>query len=185
MVLRPGPAGMCLTTKRLLLRDFVPSDVDAAHAFASDPEVTRYTDWGPNDVETTRAFVRASVAQTRERDRGEFNLAAVRRASGAVIGVVAVGVTSQRHHRGELGFVFHRDHWSQGYATEAAGLLLRFGFDHLALRRMEATCHPDNIGSARVLEKIGMRLEGRLRSHKLVGRQWRDSLLYAAVDDDL
>jgi [ribosomal protein S5]-alanine N-acetyltransferase len=84
----------------------------------------------------------------------------------------------------ELGYIFHRDVWSQGYATEAAGLLLLFGFNRLRLRRIAATCHPDNIASARVLEKIGMQREARLRSHLFVRGAWRDSLLYAAVEED-
>jgi RimJ/RimL family protein N-acetyltransferase len=59
------------------------------------------------------------------------------------------------------------------------------GLGCLRLRRIAATCHPDNRASARVLEKIGMRREGRLRSHLFVRGAWRDSLLYAAVNDDV
>ncbi|MGY2032470.1 GNAT family N-acetyltransferase [Nocardia gipuzkoensis] len=102
--------------------------------------------------------------------------------SGRLIGSAAIGVTSAQHRRGEFGFVFHRDFWSQGYATEVGMLLLRFGFDRLRLRRISATCHPDNHASARVLEKVGSTLEGRMRSHLFVRGVWRDSLLYAAVD---
>jgi RimJ/RimL family protein N-acetyltransferase len=60
--------------------------------------------------------------------------------------------------------------------------LLRFGFDRLDLHRIAATCHPDNRGSSRVLEKAGMELEGRMRDHKLIRGEWRDSLLYAAIN---
>ena len=52
-----------------------------------------------------------------------------------------------------------------GYATEAAGALLRFGFDQAGLHRITATCDPENVGSARILEKIGMR---HLRHHYLI-----------------
>ena len=92
-------------------------------------------------------------------------------------------ITSARHRRGEFGFALHRDLWSRGHATEASALLLRFGFDHLRLRRISATCHPDNSASARVLEKAGLRFEGRMRSHLFVRGTWRDSPLYAVVDD--
>jgi len=104
--------------------------------------------------------------------------------SGRLIGSVAIGITSVQHRRGEIGFVFHRDVWSQGYATEAAQQLLQFGFDRLQLRRISATCHPDNHASAHVLEKAGLHYEGRMRSHLLVRGAWRDSLLYAALNSD-
>lgn len=100
-----------------------------------------------------------------------------------MIGSVSIGIVSAEHRRGELGYVFHRSNWSWGYATEAATLLLGFGRAALGLHRIEATCDPGNRASAHVLEKIGMRCEGRLRDHLLVRGVWRDSLLYAAVGD--
>ena len=123
-------------------------------------------DRGPNSVEDTRAFLAEATAQATNPQRAEFTLAAVHARSARLIGSVAIGVTSVQHRRGEIGFVFHRDFWSHGYATEAAELLLRFGFDHLQLRRISATCHPDNHASARVLEKAGLEYEGRMRSHR-------------------
>ncbi|WNV89893.1 GNAT family N-acetyltransferase [Umezawaea sp. Da 62-37] len=171
-----------LTTDRLLLRDFTPSDEAAIHSFAGDPSVTRFTDWGPNTPADTRAFLAEVTTQQTDPHRTAFNLAAVQADSGRLIGSVSIGVTSPQHRRGEFGFVFHPDVWSQGYATEVGRSLLRFGFDHLRLRRVSATCHPDNHASARVLRKTGLEFEGRMRSHLLVRGVWRDSLLYAAVN---
>jgi RimJ/RimL family protein N-acetyltransferase len=61
-------------------------------------------------------------------------------------------------------------------------LLVQFGFHHLRLRRIEATCDPDNQASARVLQKAGLSYEGLMRSHMLVGGVGRDSLLYAVIE---
>ena len=184
MNIRRANSGIRMASHRLVLREFVVTDEDAVHAFAADPLVTRFTDWGPNRVEDTRAFLAEATAQATNPERAEFTLAAVHARSGRLIGSVAIGVTSVQHRRGEIGFVFHRDFWSHGYATEAAELLLRFGFDHLQLRRISATCHPDNHASVRVLEKAGLEYEGRMRSHLFVRGAWRDSLLYAAVNGD-
>jgi [ribosomal protein S5]-alanine N-acetyltransferase len=182
--MRRANSGIRLVSDRLVLREFVLTDEDAVHAFAADPLVTQFTDWGPNSIEDTRAFLAQATAQATNPQRAEFTLAVVHASSGRLIGSVAIGVTSAQHRRGELGFVFHRDDWSQGYATEAAELLLCFGFDHLQLRRISATCHPNNHASARVLEKAGLEYEGRMRSHLFVRGTSRDSLLYAAVNDD-
>jgi RimJ/RimL family protein N-acetyltransferase len=183
MKMRRAHSGIPLVSDRLVLREFVLADEDAVHAIAADPLVTQFTDWGPNSIEDTRAFLAEATAQATNPHRGQFTLAVVHASSGRLIGSVAIGITNAQHRRGEFGFVFHRDVWSQGYATEAAELLLRFGFDHLQLRRITATCHPDNHGSARVLEKAGLEFEGRMRSHLFVRGAWRDSLLYAAVID--
>ncbi|WP_199853694.1 GNAT family N-acetyltransferase [Plantactinospora sp. BB1] len=168
-----------LRTPRLLLRDFDPSDEAAVHAFAGDPVVTRYTDWGPNTPAESAAFVRGCVAQAADPHRTAFNLAAV--ADGVLVGSVAVWVENVTHRRGEIGFVFHPSVWNRGYATEAARELVRFGIAELGLHRISATCHPENIGSARVLGKAGLRQEGRLRDHLLARGRWRDSLLFAVV----
>jgi ribosomal-protein-alanine N-acetyltransferase len=173
--------GIRLISDRLVLREFAVTDEDAVHSFAGDPLVTRFTDWGPNSVEDSRAFLAEATAQATDPRRAEFTLAVTLASSGKLIGSVAMGITSAQHRRGEFGFAFHPDSWSQGYATEASALLLRFGFDHLRLRRVSATCHPDNHASARVLEKAGLRFEGRMRSHLFVRGTWRDSLLYAVV----
>ncbi len=95
-----------------------------------------------------------------------------------------MSVTNVEHRRGEIGYVLHPDFWSKGLATEAAQMLLRFGFEQLQLRRISATCHPDNHASARVLQKAGLTFEGRMRSHLFVRGEWRDSLLYAAISED-
>jgi RimJ/RimL family protein N-acetyltransferase len=78
-----------------------------------------------------------------------------------------------------MGWVLRRDAWGNGYATEAAEALLRFGVQSLGLHRVEATCAPANEASARVMARIGMRYEGRMRDHLLVRGAWRDSLLHA------
>lgn len=173
-----------LTTDGLVLRDFAVTDEADAHSYASDPIVTRFCDRGPNGIDETRAFLAAASAQANDPQRDQFALAAVQPESGRVVGSVSIGVTSAENRRGEISFVFHRDVWSQGYATRAARLLVRFGFAELRLRRVFATCHPDNHASARVLEKAGLDYEGRMRSHLFVRGEWRDSLLYAAVNPE-
>ncbi len=172
-----------LVGARMRLRDFDRADLDAVHSFAGDAAVTRYTDFGPNTREESQQFLSSAVAQAGQAERTEFTLAAELTGSGRLVGSVGIQVTSVAHRRGSLGFVFHPSCWSQGYATEAALMLVRFGRDELDLHRIEATCHPDNHASARVLEKIGMQREGRLRDHLLVRGSWRDSLVYAALNE--
>ncbi|NJC82695.1 GNAT family N-acetyltransferase [Planosporangium mesophilum] len=172
---------MELVTSRLLLREFSESDLDAVHAYAADPEVTRFMDWGPNSPEDTAAFL-AEVRQDRQAaPRSAYTLAVVVHATGDLVGAIHLEETSRAHRRGEMGYVLAQPHWRRGYATEAAAAILRFGFDEVGLRKITATCDPDNVASARVLEKIGMQYEGHLRQHLLIRGQWRDRLAFAAL----
>ncbi|SUE94994.1 GNAT family N-acetyltransferase [Mycolicibacterium tokaiense] len=176
-------SGIRLVGHRLILREFVDTDENAVHAFASHPLATQFMTWGPNSVEDTRAFLREAAAQADTPTRTSFDLAVVDNESRALIGSAALSITSTEHRRGEIGYVLHPDVWSKGLATEAARTLLQFGFTTLGLRRIAATCHPDNRASSRVLEKAGLVLEGRMRSHLWVRGAWRDSLIYAAISD--
>lgn len=167
---------------RLSFRDFATADISAVHEYASDPEVTRWSTWGPNTLEQTIAFVEDAAHAQLKADRTAFSMAAV--LDEKVIGSVGIWTTDPHDSNGEIGYTFHRAYWGNSYATEAVSTLLRIGFDTLQFARIGATCHPGNIGSIRVLEKSGFTLEGRLRSHRLVRGDRRDSLVYSILREE-
>ena len=154
------------------LRPFLLTDESAVHRYASDPEVTRYTDWGPNTPEETAEFIRQAV----DPPPSTHSFAVELKADGELIGAAELRVIDGR---GEFGYTFARAWWGQGYATEAARLLVEYGFGPLGLRRIEATSDPRNVASARVLAKVGLRQVGYLPDHLLVRGAWRDSLVFA------
>ncbi len=100
-----------------------------------------------------------------------------------LIGGIGLSITA-RHKRGSLGYWLGVDHWGRGYATEAARVVLRYGFEVLNLHRIEAGHYPRNPASGRVLEKIGMRREGVLRAHLLKGDTFEDDVIYAILATD-
>ncbi|MDH5483379.1 MAG: GNAT family N-acetyltransferase [Candidatus Bathyarchaeota archaeon] len=171
-------------TERLILRDLEEADWKPVHSYASNPEVVRYVDWGPNAVGETRNFIQRAIATQKERPRRNYHFAIVLNAQNRLIGACGIYVSNPGNREGWIGFVLNRHFWGQGYATEAAKALLVFGFKKLNLHRIFATCDPANIASARVLEKIDMQREGRLREHKWVKGKWRESLLYAILDHE-
>ncbi|MGX6601063.1 GNAT family N-acetyltransferase [Micromonosporaceae bacterium Da 78-11] len=168
-------------TARLLLRPFRSQDWGDVHRYGTDPEVVRFMDWGPNTPDETTVWLDRMIDAYRATPRTQFPFAVQRSVDGRLVGSVELQIESAEHGRGEMGYVMSRDAWGHGYATEAAAALLRFGFEQLGLRRISATCDPENVGSSRVLEKIGMTFEGRLRSYFTIRGEQRDRLLYAAV----
>jgi ribosomal-protein-alanine N-acetyltransferase len=173
-----------LQTERLTLRDFKEDDWIEVQRYAADPEVVRYMEWGPNSEAQTREFIERIRAQQQDEPRHDFELAVTLRADGRLIGGCGFHVSNPHDREGWIGYVFSRDNWGQGYATEAARALLAVGFGQCDLHRIFATCDPRNIASARVLEKIGMRHEGHLREHTWQKGSWRDSLLYAILEEE-
>ncbi len=160
-------------------RAFDEADIPAVHEYTSDPEVCRWSTWGPNTLDQTASFVGEAVRGSLAESPTAFTLAAV--VGGRAIGSVSVWTTDMHDRNGELGYTFHRAHWGKGYATEAVRHLLHLGFNVLGLERIGATCHPGNAGSVRVLEKSGFSREGLLRSHRLVNGARRDSLLFSKL----
>jgi RimJ/RimL family protein N-acetyltransferase len=173
-----------IRAKRLTLRDFKKRDWKSVHDYASDPEVVRYMDFGPNSEEESRAFIQKAFEQQKENPRRNFTLAITLEAQKALIGGCGIYVSNPKNREGYIGYVLNRNFWGEGYATETAQALLEFGFNKLKLHRVFATCDAKNVPSAHVLEKIGMRREGHFRENGWVKGRWRDSLLYAILDHE-
>lgn len=70
----------------LIVRDFEPSDLDAVHRYASDAEVARYMDWGPNSLVEAQAFLTRAEAQARENPRTQYELAVIELQSRQLVG---------------------------------------------------------------------------------------------------
>jgi len=171
-----------LESERLILREFTERDFDAVHRYGSDPEVSRFMPWGPNTKEDTAGFLRRAIAKQIQEPRTQYELAVTLKDTGHLIGGCGVRAVNMERGEGNIGYCLNQDHWGQGYATEAARRLLRHGFQELKFHRIFATCDPENIGSKRVLEKIGMRQEGHLRENERMRGKWRDTLVYAILD---
>ena len=173
-----------IETPRLLLREFSPGDLDQVNEYASDPEVLKYVLWGPHSREETLAFIGRTADARKVDPRADFDLAVVLKDGERLIGGCGISVSSFESRRAGIGYVLNRRFWGQGFATEAAEAVLGFGFDSLKMHRIFATCDAENRRSARVLEKIGMRYEGRLRDECRKKGAWRDTFMFAILEQE-
>jgi ribosomal-protein-alanine N-acetyltransferase len=176
-----------IRTPRLVLRDFVAGDWPAVHRYASDPLVTRYMTFPPNATEAvTREVVEGMIAQQAEEPRSHYELGMMLAATGELVGTAGIRWESPNNREASMGYILRRDCWGKGYTTEAAQALLRLGFELMGAHRVFATCDIENLASARVLEKIGMTLEGTHRQDvwSPANIAWRDSHYYAILEDE-
>jgi RimJ/RimL family protein N-acetyltransferase len=176
---------MELVTERLILREFVAEDWPAVLAYQRDPRYLRLYEWNDRTEADARRFVNMFIEQQKQRPRRRYQLAVTLKDGGRLIGNVGIRRGSGGAHEAEIGYELAPDEWGRGYATEAAREIVRFGFEELGLHRISAWTVAENVASARVLEKVGMTLEGRLRDKEhYKGRYW-DVLMYAMVKGEI
>jgi RimJ/RimL family protein N-acetyltransferase len=174
-----------LETARLVLRPFEPGDLEELFAFHSLPEVARFLYWEARDLEQVRGVLEAKAGQTALEEEGQvLALAVVGREEGVVVGEVSLHWLSRRHRQGEIGFVFHPAYQGRGLATEAAGVVLRLGFEGLGLHRVAGRCDALNVASARLMERLGMRREAHFVHNEIFKGSWGDELVYAMLEDE-
>ena len=173
-----------LTTDRLELREFGEEDWQTVHAYATDLEVTRFMEWGPNTEQETQDFIRKAIDNRKSQPRRRYELAISLRGKDQLIGGCGLAVSDPKSRKGWIGYCLNRQYWKQGFGTEAARALVDFGFERLNLHRVFATCDSGNRASSRVLEKIGLKREGLLREEKWVKERWKNSLVYGILEDE-
>jgi len=175
-----------IETSRLTLRHIREEDFDAIHSYASSKENTVFMLFGPNDEAATRGFIQWAVKSGAETPVRNYQLAIILKDTNKLIGSCDLHIRDENH--AEIGWILHQDYWKQGYGAEAGVALLTLGFDDLGIHRIIARCDAENEGSARLMEKIGMRKEGLFFDarppHKLSARPFGDELAYAILKEE-
>ena len=119
-----------------------------------------------------------------EMQREEENALCAIRADETVVGWAGVHITDPRSRTASAGYYVLPDQQRNGYASTAAGLLVKYAFDELNARRVEATVQRDNPASQRVLEKLGFVHEGTKRGAFYKGGEYKDLTLWAVLETE-
>jgi len=181
----PDEAFTRLDGLRVALRRFRLGDVTDFAAYRSAGQVARFQSWdAPYPREAGEQFVRDMMNQHPDTPGEWFQLAVVLRATGQLIGDCAVKPDADDPRQCEIGFTLAPEHQGQGYATEAAGLLVGYLFTARGKHRITAYCDARNAASAAVLERLGMRREGHLRESTWAKGEWTDDLVYGLLHDE-
>jgi ribosomal-protein-alanine N-acetyltransferase len=129
-----------------------------------------------------REQVSAAQRQAETGERFEFGI--FERHGGKLVGRISLGGISRGAlQNAYLGYGIDVNHSGRGYATQAVQLAVRIAFDDLGLHRVQAAVVPENLASARVLEKAGFREEGLARRYLFLDGQWKDHRMFALTAD--
>jgi [ribosomal protein S5]-alanine N-acetyltransferase len=160
-----------IETARLRLRPLVPEDLDAIHSIWVEPEVRRYL-WDDEQISRERAEAVLAGSSESFGSDGFGIWAVIHKENEELIGFCGFRFLDDTPEI-ELLYGISTPHWGMGLATEAAGAAIRYGFEEVGFERVLGIADTENTASRRVLEKVGMKSQGR------VSHEGRDETHYA------
>jgi ribosomal-protein-alanine N-acetyltransferase len=169
-----------IETNRLVMRPWAESDIPALIPLIGTHEVAATTLRIPHPYTHDDAVAFLRHCRELDEEGAGLRLAVLLRDGATLCGGVGL-VADQKHSHAELGYWLGVPYWGKGYATEAARAVVEYGFKELKLHRIFASHFPSNPASGRVLQKIGMTYEGKMREHVLKWEKFYDIEMYGMV----
>lgn len=169
-----------LETQRSRLRKLRLDDAQDLFEYACDPEVAKYTTWTAHEsIEDSEYFLELVIEEYKNREVSSWGIE--HKADQKLIGTCGFVSCTLDDNRAEIGYALSRKYWGKGYMTEVVREIIAFGFCVMQLNRIEARCKLENMASARVMEKVGMKYEGILRQHLFVKGAYHDLKMYSIL----
>ncbi len=165
-----------LETKRLVLRPPQPDDLDDIHAYARDPQVSRYLPWNAHRSPSDTARY---LDQLHEEERqGHKTWVIEERTSKRVIGTFNLRPDARGPGEATIGFAIGRTHWGQGYGAEAGEAVIAHARTNHSIQKITATVWPDNESRQRLLKRLRLEETGREERPQRIGHGDAQVLVY-------
>ncbi|SIQ32972.1 GNAT family N-acetyltransferase [Maribacter ulvicola] len=177
---------LAIQTDRLELRLIEMVDLKVIHQLHCIPETDEFNTLGiPESIEETRQIIEPWIKANNTREITNYTFAIQHKADDKFIGLFGLRLGAKKYKRAEIWYKLDIGYWNKGLATEVVKEVLNYGFNVLGLHRIEAGCAVANLGSAKVMEKVGMTQEGRKRQILPLKSGWSDSFEYAILESDV
>lgn len=161
---------------RLSLKILALADVPALFAYAKDPEIARYTSWSAHqNQEETKKFVQHVLGRHNETS-GRLHLVWGIHLKGQTKVIGTISFVQDSGAEAHIDYALSRAHWGNGYITEGVKSVIDWAFGNLPeLIRINSGCLSQNLGSVKVLQKVGFKVTERYESRR--GGKFEDELL--------
>ena len=171
-------------TDRVMIRPLRLSDGESIYRNVNDEAVSKWTLYIPYPYPHDGAvkFIKRAKYNLQRQKACTFGIVPVE--SNRAAGVVDLMDINRADQKAELGYWLGRNYWGRGIMTEAVGLILDFGFNHLNLHRISAEIFEPNLASQKVLEKSGFVREGLAREARFKHDHWYNMVCYGILDRD-
>jgi RimJ/RimL family protein N-acetyltransferase len=171
-----------IITPRLMLRPLQGGDAVVMFRYRSDPLVSRYQLWQPANFREVEDFIQRMSAIEPDTPGKWYQLAICAQNSGAMIGDCGLHFIASRAQEVEFGITLAPEHQAHGYAFEALKELLCYLFNGLGKHRVYGWADARNQASIRLMKRVGMHEEARLRESFWSKGEWVDEVIYALLD---
>ncbi|MFH1656616.1 MAG: GNAT family protein [Candidatus Nealsonbacteria bacterium] len=167
----------CKST-RIKLRKLKISDAEFLCKNANDKDIVRYTYVFPPpfNIKKAKEFIRKIQKEWKDKKSFEFGIELKK--SRKLIGTVNIFNINYRNKKAEVGLWLSKKYWGRGLAEESLSLLLCSGFNKLKLKKFQARILHKNIFAQKLIEKMGFKLEKRLKRNTFFKNEWFDDLIY-------
>jgi ribosomal-protein-alanine N-acetyltransferase len=172
-----------MNTARLQLRTLHDGDVNDIFSIYSDQQVMRY--WSGKPI--TRLQQASAVIHRNLEFAAQGNSvvwAVVHTETQKMVGTCTLFKIDKENQHAEVGFILNRQWWRQGLMSEAVNKMVIYGFEQMALHRLEADVDPGNTASLALLKSMGFRKEGYFRERWDIGGEWKDSVMLGLLATD-
>lgn len=170
-----------LKTERLLLRRIKKEDASEIFFLRSDKTVLKFIGKEPaKTVQEAEEFIE-KIDSGINSNQAIMWAISLKEDSRKLIGTICFWNIQMEHDRSEIGFVLHPAHWRKGIMKEAISKILDYGFNVMKLHSIEGRIHPENRGSAAVLESAGFIKEGYLKEDFFFRDEYHDTVIYSRL----
>ena len=167
-----------LETNRFILRKLLYSDRYDIFAYANNPRVAEHVLWNAHETEIdTIAFLNLVYQAYNKNMAAPWGIEL--KSNHKIIGTAGFVSCNIEENSAEIGFALAEDHWAKGIITEAVKKIIEFGFNKMELETITSRCKPENIGSARIMEKCGFEYEGTIENQMYIKGKFEDMRMYS------
>jgi RimJ/RimL family protein N-acetyltransferase len=169
---------------RINLRKLKKTDAYSICKHANDRDVSRYLSnmRYPYRLSYARKYIWSTWANLRKKT--DYDLGIEHKETGKIIGMISLMKIDTNSKNAEIGYWLGKRHWGKGITSEAARLILDFGFNRLKLARVYARVVHPNTASVKVLTKLGFQPEGKNRKHIMRNGKWYDELRFGLLKEE-
>lgn len=173
-----------IETSRLILRKVTTDDADDMFNYLSDKDVVE--PMGLEPCKTVKdVWDEISWYKSIYEEGTGIRWGITRKDSGKVIGSCGFLNMLTKHFRAEVGYELSKDYWGKGIASEALSAVVKYGYHHFQLERIEALIEPANLASQKLVERQGFKREGLLRHYEFTCGKFDDLYMYSIIKDEL
>ena len=174
-----------LETERLNIKPISKLNIEDVFNLQSLEETAKFNTSGiPKNIDETKITVENWIVENAKENTKRFTFSVELINGNEFIGLIGINLGKEHYKNAEVWFQYDYKFWNKGYATETLRKILDFGFENLKLHRIEAGCAIENIGSIKVLEKVGMLREAHTRKLLPLKSGWSDNYGYAILSTD-